>query len=75
MQQETQQSFVTQHVCEESTDLMSPPHHQIGENSDPQDGADKRHGKESPGCLKNMKDVYGTNKGWQDEQFKNILKK
>jgi len=31
---------------------MSPPHHQVGEDADPKDGADERHGEESPGRLK-----------------------
>lgn len=31
---------------------MSPPHHQVGEDPDPQDGADKRHDKIPPGLLK-----------------------
>lgn len=43
-------------LCEASTNLMSPPHHQVGENSDPQDGANKRHGKIPPGRLENTKD-------------------
>lgn len=52
-------------LCEVSTNLMSPPHHQVGENSDPQDGADKRHGKIPPGRLENTKDISGYVNIWK----------
>lgn len=32
---------------------MRPPHHQVGEDADPEDGADKRDDKESSGRLEN----------------------
>lgn len=32
---------------------MRPPHHQVGEDADPEDGADKRDDKESCGRLEN----------------------
>lgn len=41
-----------------SANLVSPPHHQVGENCDPQDGANKRDDKIFPGCLENTKLVH-----------------
>lgn len=35
---------------------MSPPHHHVGEDSDPQDGAEKRDNKIPPGRLE-TKDI------------------
>lgn len=38
-------------------DLVSPPHHEVGEDPDPHDGADKRHSEILPGCLENADDA------------------
>lgn len=39
------------------TNLVSPPHHQVGEHSNPQDGANERHGEVFLGCLENEKEA------------------